>query len=99
MEKVSISDTGTKYFAIHILINNISCRYQTYSDGEDLFGLNATQFPGLQRIRKELNLLQKLYTLYNAVMDSVDGYYEVPWAEVDIDRINSDIMEFQNRYE
>ena len=75
----------------------ISKRFQTYSNGEDLFGLTPTQFPGLQQIRRELNLLQKLYGLYNAVMDSIDGFYEVPWGNVDIEKINSEIMDFQNR--
>ena len=41
-----------------------------------------TDFSSLVDIRKELNLLQKLYGLYNAVMDSVDGYYDLLWAEV-----------------
>lgn len=72
-------------------------RFQTYSDGEDLFGLNTTQYPGLQQIRRELNLLQKLYGLFNAVMDSVDGFYEVAWSDVDIEKINGEIIEFQNR--
>ena len=44
-------------------------KFQTYSDGEDLFGLPVTDYGDLQRIRKELNLAQKLYGLYNAVMD------------------------------
>lgn len=57
-------------------------RFQTYSDGEDLFGLPVTEYSELNRIRKELNLLQKLYGLYNSVMDSVDGYYDILWTEV-----------------
>ena len=42
----------------------------------------VTDYPELTRIRKELNLLQKLYSLYNTVMDSVDGYYDILWVEV-----------------
>ena len=57
-------------------------RYQTYTDGESLFGLPVTDYEELNRIRKELNLLQKLYGLYNTVIDSVDGYYDILWAEV-----------------
>ena len=55
--------------------------FQTYSDGEELFGLPVTDHPELKRIRKELNLLQKLYGLYNLVMDSIDGYYDILWTE------------------
>ena len=56
--------------------------FQTYSDGEELFGLPATDHPESKRICKELNLLQKLYSLYNLVMDSIDGYYDILWTEV-----------------
>ena len=72
-------------------------RYITYSGGEELFGLPVTDYPSLQKIRKELSLLQKLYGLYNAVMDSIDGYYDILWSEVDINKINSELIDFQNR--
>ena len=72
-------------------------KYQTYSGGEDLFGLPATQYPDLIRIRKELNLLQKLYGLYNTVMDSIDGYFDIPWTDVDIEKINNELLDFQNK--
>ena len=62
-----------------------------------LFGLTQTDYPELARIRKELNLLQKLYNLYNTVMDSVDGYYDVLWAEVDTEKINSELLDFQTK--
>ena len=65
--------------------------------GEELFGLTITEYPNLQRIRKELGLLQKLYNLYNSVIDNVNGYYDVLWQEIDIEKINGELMEFQNR--
>ena len=71
--------------------------YITYSGGEELFGLPVTDYPSLHRIKKELNLLQKLYGLYNAVMDSIDGYYDLLWSEVDIGKINNELLDFQNR--
>ena len=73
-------------------------KYQTFSDGERLFGLPVTDYSELHRIKKVLSLLQKLYQLYNLVMDSVDGYYEVLWQEVDIEKINSELLDFQNRF-
>ncbi|TPP55936.1 Dynein axonemal heavy chain 5 [Fasciola gigantica] len=72
-------------------------KYITYSGGEELFGLPITEYPDLQRIRKELNLLQKLYLLYNSVLDTVNGYYDLSWADVDIDAINQQLLDFQNR--
>jgi len=72
-------------------------KYETYSGGEDLFGLPATSYDDLQRIKKELNLLQKLYSLYNTVIDTINGYYDIPWVDVNIEKINTDLIDFQNR--
>jgi len=72
-------------------------KYQTYNGGEELFGLPVTQYPDLQRIRKELNLLQKLYSLYNIVLENVNGYYDIPWTEIDIEKINNELLDFQNK--
>ena len=72
-------------------------KYITYSGGEELFGLEVTDYPELMRIRKELNLLQKLYQLYNAVLENVNGYYDILWSEIDIEKINTELLEFQNR--
>jgi len=60
--------------------------------------LTVTEYPNLQRIRKELGLLQKLYNLYNSVIDNVNGYYDILWQEIDIEKINNELLEFQNRY-
>ena len=57
----------------------------------------VTSYPKLESIKKELSLLQKLYGLYNAVMDSIDGYYDIPWAEVDTEVINGQLLDFQNK--
>ncbi|XP_068620684.1 dynein axonemal heavy chain 5 [Battus philenor] len=72
-------------------------KLQTYQNGEELFGLPHTEYPELAQIRKELNLLQKLYKLYNDVIDRVSSYYDIPWGEVNIEEINNELMEFQNR--
>lgn len=47
--------------------------------------------------RKELDLLQKLYGLYDAVMGKISGYYRILWTAVDIEKINAELLEFQNR--
>lgn len=73
-------------------------KYTTYSGGEELFGLTVTQYPELQRIRKELNLLQKLYQLYNIVLENVNGYQDIPWLEIDIEKINNELLDFGNKY-
>ena len=73
-------------------------KFSTYSAGEELFGLMVTGYPNLTRMKKELNLLQKLYGLFNTVMVSINGYYDILWAEVDIEKINNELLDFQNRY-
>lgn len=72
-------------------------KYQIYSEGEELFGLSVTNYDELARIKKEFNLLQKLYSLFNIVMDSIDGYYDILWVEVDIEKINTELLDFQNK--
>jgi dynein heavy chain, axonemal len=72
-------------------------KYITYSGGEELFGLAVTDYPDLMRIKKELNLLQKLYQLYSAVIDNVSGYQDIAWTDLDIQKINSELLDFQNR--
>lgn len=62
-----------------------------------MFGLPVTEYPELARTKKELGLLQKLYGLYNAVIDGVNGYYDILWTEVDIEKINNELIDFQNR--
>ncbi len=72
-------------------------KYQIYNDGEELFGLPVTDYTELARIKKEFNLLQKLYGLFNVVMDSVDGYYDILWSDVDIEKINNELLDFGNK--
>uniref|UniRef100_A0A2K5Y215 Dynein axonemal heavy chain 5 n=1 Tax=Mandrillus leucophaeus TaxID=9568 RepID=A0A2K5Y215_MANLE len=77
--------------------DNIYRKYITYTGGEELFGLPVTQYPQLLEIKKQLNLLQKIYTLYNSVMETVNSYYDILWSEVNIEKINNELLEFQNR--
>lgn len=73
-------------------------KFTIYSAGEELFGLTVTEYPTLGRIKKELNLLQKLYGLYGNVMTSINGYFDILWTEVDIEKINQELSDLQNRY-
>ncbi|XP_013370435.1 PREDICTED: dynein heavy chain 5, axonemal isoform X2 [Chinchilla lanigera] len=77
--------------------DNIYRKYITYTGGEELFGLPVTQYPQLLEIKKQLNLLQKIYTLYNSVIETVNSYQDTLWSEVNIEKINSELLEFQNR--
>ena len=62
-----------------------------------MFGLPVTDYPDLMQIRRELNLLQKLYGLYNDVIDTVNGYYDILWVDVNVEKINIELQDFQSR--
>ncbi|XP_009878765.1 PREDICTED: dynein heavy chain 8, axonemal [Charadrius vociferus] len=72
-------------------------KFITYSSGEQLFGLPVTDYEVLHKVRKELSLLQKLYGLYDTVINNVNGYYEILWTDVDIEKINAELLDFRNR--
>nr|XP_042899545.1 dynein axonemal heavy chain 5 [Parasteatoda tepidariorum] len=72
-------------------------KYMTYTDGAILFGYKCKEFPRLHYIKKELGMMQKLYKLYNDVLDRVNGYQDILWNNVDIDKITNELIEFQNR--
>nr|XP_048312992.1 dynein axonemal heavy chain 5 [Myodes glareolus] len=77
--------------------DNIYRKYITYTGGEELFGLPVTPYPQLLEIKKQLNLLQKIYSLYNNVIDTVNSYQDTLWSEVNIEKINNELLEFQSR--
>ncbi|XP_049886262.1 dynein axonemal heavy chain 8 [Pectinophora gossypiella] len=72
-------------------------RFEMYSNGEKLFGMEVKDYPILHQKKKEFNLLNKLYSLYLAVMNSIDGYFETPWVEINIEQIVSQLAEFDLR--
>ncbi|KAJ9594442.1 hypothetical protein L9F63_014127 [Diploptera punctata] len=72
-------------------------RFEMYSSGERLFGMDVNDYPLLHKRKKELNLLNKLYSLYNSVMHSIDGYFDILWSEVDIEAIKTELQDFQLR--
>ncbi|XP_058258291.1 dynein axonemal heavy chain 5 isoform X2 [Hemibagrus wyckioides] len=77
--------------------DNLYRKYITFTGGEELFGLPITQHPQLLEIKKQLALLQKLYGLYNNVIETINSYYDILWADVYIERINTELLDFQAR--
>ncbi|XP_075210479.1 dynein heavy chain 8, axonemal kl-3 [Lycorma delicatula] len=72
-------------------------KFEVYSSGEKLFGMLISDYPILHERKKQFNLLQKLYSLYLQVNNSVNGYFELAWSEVDIEAIMTELQEYQNR--
>ncbi|XP_052127393.1 dynein axonemal heavy chain 5-like [Frankliniella occidentalis] len=78
-------------------LDELLARYEIYASGEELFGLTVNEYPTLMQKKRDFSLLQKLYQLYNQVMSTVEGYYDIVWAEVNIESIMEELAEFQNR--
>uniref|UniRef100_A0A4W3JGF5 Dynein axonemal heavy chain 8 n=1 Tax=Callorhinchus milii TaxID=7868 RepID=A0A4W3JGF5_CALMI len=91
-----VSKYGKQYEKVN-WFDELWRKFVTYSSGEALFGLPVQDYEILQKNRKELGLLQKLYGLYDSVMSSINGYYDLLWSDVDIEKINAELLEFQNR--
>ncbi|KAJ1345302.1 hypothetical protein BSLG_000815 [Batrachochytrium salamandrivorans] len=75
--------------------DELNRKWETYSAGEELFCLQVTPFPTLVRIKKELKLLQNLYILYNDVLEKRQTYSETLWADIDLEKINTEMTDFQ----
>ncbi|XP_076594398.1 dynein axonemal heavy chain 5 isoform X1 [Chaetodon auriga] len=90
-------DASDRLIMFQNRFDNLFRKYVTYTGGEELFGLPVTQHPQLLEIRKQLTLLQKLYGLYNNVIETVNGYYDILWADIHIEKINNELLDFQTR--
>jgi len=53
-----------------------------------LFGLPNQSYPDLERTQKEIELLDKLYTLYSKVKDIMIKWKDIPWSEIKIEIAN-----------
>ncbi|XP_052798280.1 dynein axonemal heavy chain 8-like [Mya arenaria] len=96
-EGISPVEANDRLQVFQSQFDDLWTKFSIYSAGEQLFGLTVTDYPTLARIKKELNLLQKLYGLYGAVMTSINGYFDILWTEVDIEKINQELSDLQNR--
>ncbi|CAL6078446.1 Outer-arm_dynein gamma [Hexamita inflata] len=71
-------------------------KWLTYSTGEDLFGLPVTDYKELTNIKANLKFLDKLYSLYNDVTTTIQGYDDQQWQNLDFDaiakQVNDDFM-------
>ncbi len=88
-------DSSDRQILFQSRVENLYKKYETYHGGEELFGLNITDYPQLEKIKRDLTLLQRLYSLYNKVLDTVASYYDIAWIDVNIDKINQELADFQ----
>ena len=57
-------------------------KYNLYQVGENIFHLDATEYPELKTTEKELKLLDQLYGLYTEVLDTVQDWSRMGWNEL-----------------
>jgi len=41
--------------------------------------------------------LERLYGLYNDVINTIAGYENIPWEKIDIEKMNQEVTDFQTR--
>lgn len=98
IEGISAKEASDRAFLFHHKFEELWRRFEKYSTGEKIFGLPITDYPVLHKRKKEFNLLNKLYSLYLEVLKTIDGYLEIPWAEVEIENIVSEVADYQLRF-
>jgi dynein heavy chain len=74
-------------------------KWETYGGGEDLFGLPKTEYPELVKTEKELQHLSRIYSLYVAVINTINGYNDVLWVDIveQIDTMGDTVGSFQGQ--
>ncbi|XP_015430178.1 PREDICTED: dynein heavy chain 8, axonemal [Dufourea novaeangliae] len=97
VEGIPAKEASDRLLLFQARLDELWEKYLTYSSGESLFGIEVTEYPALQQRKREINLLQKLYSLYLQVNRTIDSYYEIPWSEIDIESIVTELADFQNR--
>jgi len=57
-------------------------KFTSYNAGESLFGLPHQTYPELEKTKKEIELLDKLYNLYSKVKDTITKWKDITWMEI-----------------
>jgi dynein heavy chain len=71
-------------------------KFHSYFAGETLFGLPHQAYPDLEKTKGELEKLDKLYTLYSKVTETITKWHECPWTEIkeEIEKMKETIENF-----
>jgi dynein heavy chain, axonemal len=74
-------------------------KWDNYLSGEELFGLAVTHYPELEDIEKKIQNLDKLYSLYVSVIQTIHGYGDVLWSDVvaNLESMTSAVNGYQAR--
>lgn len=94
---ISAKEASDRVLFFEAQYNELCQRHKIYSSGEKLFGLPVNEYPVLQKYKKDLNYLNKLYKLYLDVMKSIDGYSVALFKELDMESIKAELGDFESR--
>lgn len=72
-------------------------KMEMYRAGEELFALRPTRFSEVTKTRKDIMLIDQLYSIYVDVQQSTKQWSVLPWKEV-AEQVNS-LSEIMNGYE
>ncbi|XP_029959357.1 dynein heavy chain 8, axonemal-like [Salarias fasciatus] len=97
VEGIASQEASRRFHAFQARFEELWDNFNLYSSGERLLGLPVTRYPALHATKKELDLLQKLYGVFDAAMSKISGHCSTLWTEVDITTIKAELLEFQNR--
>lgn len=65
--------------------------------GQRLFGLPEMSLTNLRAVGKQMEMLQRLYSLYSNVHSVVNEFRETPWKEVNFLEIEHALLTLQTR--
>ena len=98
MPDLSVDVVSDRIELFQARLGTLMLRYERQATSERLFGLPVTEYPELDEIRHELDLLRLLYDLYNDVTRTIRGYFDIRWHDINIDRISRELRDFQTRF-
>ena len=77
--------------------DNFLKRWQTYSGGQELFGLERTKLDSIDEMKKQFRNLTQLYGLYSEVNSYTRGIRDLLWIDVKFADVEQVMSEFQTK--
>lgn len=79
------------------MCQEVEAKVKEFHDRETLFGLQKTQYNELRRVRRELNTINLLYSLYSKTDVAISKFSEFLWINVaaSMNKMSETIGEFQ----
>ncbi|CRK87169.1 CLUMA_CG000977, isoform A [Clunio marinus] len=97
VQGIPAKEASDRVLLFETRLQELTRRNEIHANGEKLFGLPVNEYPVLQKRKKDINFLNRLYKLYLDVMRSIDNYSETQFKEIDMIKITQEIQDFVNR--